>query len=297
MFHCNLFRVEKPAACVIGLLVAMSTSHAIAGNPGYDIEALSPEQAQLANRMLAFGEQIEAKHFATMERLNGQVEIEQREFSFDHADYDIKVVRGEVIEKAGFTISVTTDGVKPYTQPATWSRTVQVNIHPRSPLAGYLHAFVAFGYGADGRSSIGGWMDFVPGAYIEKDVAAIKQSVNRVLKEHNIDSAPYRAAVCTGPRQQLQNSCAGVSFYAQPFLEINAENFAVVTETFAALYDAFITILEKRMNEEYDAEDVLAQEAMRHRWIIDQMVTDPYAQNVIPYDVRSFQNFPPSVKY
>jgi hypothetical protein len=51
------------------------------------------------------------------------------------------------------------------------------------------------------------------------------------------------------------------------------------------------------MNEGYDVEDVLAQETMRQRWIIDQMVTDPYAQNVIPYEVRSFQNFPPNVKY
>ncbi len=297
MFNCNLFRIETPAACFIALLFAIFASNAMAGNPGYDIEALSPEQAQLANRMLAFGAQIEAKHFANMEQLNGQIEIEQRKLSFDNADYDIKVVRGEVIEKAGFTISVTTNGVKPYTQPATWSRVVQVNIHPRSPLAGYLHAFVAFSYDANGRSSIGGWMDFVSGAYVKEDVAAIKQSVDQVLEAHNVDSTPYRTAVCTGPRRQLQNSCAGISFYAPPFLQVNAKNFAVVTETFLALYDAFIKILEKRMNEEFDVEDVLAQEAMRQRWIIDQMVTDPYAQNVIPYEVRSFQNFPPNVKY
>ena len=297
MFNCNLFHAEKPAAYVISLLGAISASNAIAGNPGYDLKALGPEQAQLANRMLAFSEQTEAKHFANMERLNGQIKIEQREFSFDSADYDIKVVRGEIVEKAGFTISVTTNGVKPYTQPATWSRVVQVNIHPRSPLAGYLHAFVAFSYDANGTSSIGGWMDFVSGVYIEEDVAAIKESVDQVLEAHNVDSMPYRTAVCTGPRRQLQNSCAGISFYAPPFLQVNAKNFAVVTETFLALYDAFIKILEKRMNEEFDVEDVLAQEAMRQRWIIDQMVTDPYAQNVIPYEVRSFQNFPPNVKY
>ena len=304
MFNCNLFSAEKRAcpsfgaiACAIGLLLATSASNAIAGEPGYDIDALSQDQAQLANQMLAFVEQIEAKHFAIMERLNGPIDIEQREFNLDDADYDIKIVRGEVIEKAGLTISVTTNGVRPYTEPATWSRVIQVNIHPRSPLAGYLHAFVAFSYDADGSSSIGGWMDFVPGAYIEEDVAAIKQSVDRVLETHNVDPTPYRKAACTGQRRQLQNACAGVSFYAPPFFDVNEKNYAVVTETFAALYDAFITIVEKRMNQEYGAEDVLAQESMRQRWIIDQMVTDPYAQNVIPYEVRSFQNFPPSVKY
>ncbi len=304
MFNCSLLFRSKPAcwmfgaaSLVIGMLATITASNAIAGEPGYDIDALSPEQAELANRMLAFADGIEAKHFEAMERLNGQIDIEQREFSIEDADYDIKVVRGEVIEKGALTISVTTNGVRPYTEPATWSRVIQVNIHPRSPLAGYLHAFVAFSYDADGSSSIGGWMDFVSGAVIEEDVAAIKQSVDRVLETHDVDATPYRKAACTGQRRQLQNSCAGVSFYAPPFMEINEQNFAVVTETFAALYDAFITVVEKRMNEEYDANDVLAQEAMRRRWIIDQMVTDPYAQNVIPYEVRSFQNFPPSVKY
>jgi coproporphyrinogen III oxidase len=282
---------------VVGALAAIGASNALAGDPGYDIDALNPEQAELANRMLAFVDRTEAKHFEAMERLNGQMDIEQREFSIEDADYDIRIVRGDVIEKGALTISVTTNGVRPYTEPATWSRVIQVNIHPRSPLAGYLHAFVAFSYDADGSSSIGGWMDFVSGAVIEEDVAAIKQSVDRVLETHDVDATPYRKAACTGQRRQLQNSCAGVSFYAPPFMEINEQTFAVVTETFAALYDAFITVVEKRMNEEYDAKDLLAQEAMRRRWIIDQMVTDPYAQNVIPYEVRSFQNFPPSVKY
>ncbi len=304
MFNCNLFYRSKPTcwsygavSLVVGMLATIFASNAIAGDPGYDIDALSPEQAELANRMLTFVGGIEAKHFEAMERLNGQIDIEQQEFRIEDADYDIKVVRGDVIEKGALTISVTTNGVRPYTEPATWSRVIQVNIHPRSPLAGYLHAFVAFSYDADGSSSIGGWMDFVSGADTEEDVAMIKQSVDRVLEKHNVDATPYRKAACTGQRRQLQNSCAGVSFYAPPFMEINEQNFAVVTETFAALYDAFITVVEKRMNDEYDAKDLLAQEAMRRRWIIDQMVTDPYAQNVIPYEVRSFQNFPPSVKY
>ena len=300
MFNCSLFSRLKLTcwpSLVVSVLAAINATNALAGDPGYDIDALSPEQARLANRMLTFVDGIEAKHFATMERLNGQLNIEQQEFRIEDADYDIKLVRGEVIEKGALTISVTTNGVRPYTEPAIWSRVIQVNIHPRSPLAGYLHAFVAFSYDADGSSSIGGWMDFVSGADIEEDVAMIKQSVDRALEKHNVDATPYRNAACSGQRRQLQNSCAGVSFYAPPFMEINEQTFPVVTETFAALYDAFITVVEKRMNVEYDAKDLLAQEAMRRRWIIDQMVTDPYAQNVIPYEVRSFQNFPPSVKY
>ena len=205
MFNCKQSFPSIPAcwlnlraSLAIGTLAALIVSNTIAANPGYDIDALSPEQAELANRMLAFVDGIEAKHFATMERLNGQLNIEQQEIRIEDADYDIKVVRGEVIEKGALTISVTTNGVRPYTEPAIWSRVIQVNIHPRSPLAGYLHAFVAFSYDADGSSSIGGWMDFVSGADIEEDVAMIKQSVDRVLEKHNVDATPYRKAACSG---------------------------------------------------------------------------------------------------
>ncbi len=54
---------------------------------------------------------------------------------------------------------------------------------------------------------------------------------------------------------------------------------------------------EKHAGQDYSAEDLAAQDAMRRRWIVDQMLIDPFAKNVIPYEVRTFQNYPPTVKY
>jgi hypothetical protein len=56
-------------------------------------------------------------------------------------------------------------------------------------------------------------------------------------------------------------------------------------------------VLEKRKDQKFSADDLAAQEAMRRRWLEDQMLHDPYAQHVIPHEVRSFQNYPPVVKY
>ncbi len=63
MFNCSLFSRRKPtcwSSLVIGLLATITAANAIAGEPGYDIDALSPEQAELAYRMLAFVDGIEA---------------------------------------------------------------------------------------------------------------------------------------------------------------------------------------------------------------------------------------------
>lgn len=290
------FRCVKAAAA--GCIVTVLSVPAIhAGDPGYDIDALTAEQKQLANRMLEFIEATEKRHFEAMERLNGDLDIDERVFEFDHADYNIQVVRGDVIEKAGFTKSVTTAGAPPHTQPSTWSRVVQVNVHGKSPLVPYLLSFVAFSYDANGRSSIGGWMDVVPGAYVEEDVVAMRRAVDKVFEKHGVDGTSYRKALHIGPREHLQSAQAGVSFYAQPFLSITAENFDVVTETFSALFDAYIAVAEKHAGQDYSAEDLAAQDAMRRRWIVDQMLIDPFAKNVIPYEVRTFQNYPPTVKY
>jgi coproporphyrinogen III oxidase len=140
-------------------------------------------------------------------------------------------------------------------------------------------------------------MDVVPGAYVEEDIAEIRANVDRVLEKHGVDGTPYRKALTTGPREHLQSATAGVSFYAPPFMSVTAKNFDVVTETFTALFDAYMEIVEKRAGQNYSAEDVAAQDAMRRRWLEDQMLIDPFAMNVFPYEVRSFQNFPPTVKY
>lgn len=293
-------QVVKTASSVIAIiaLVALLTSPAGADQPGYDKDALDAEQAALANNMLRFIEEMDDRHFDLVEKLNGHRNVESKSFQDENADYEIRVARGDVIEKSGFTTSVTKIGVAPYTEDAIWSRVVTINMHPKTPLVGYLHAFVSFQYNAGGTSSIGGWMDVVPAVHIEEDLAYIKESVDRVFAKFGADPGPYRKAVCSGQRREhLGPACVGVSFYAPPFLSITDKNLALVNETFAALFDAYAVVLEKRRDQAYTESDLDAQDGMRRRWLEDQMMYDPYAQNVIPHKARSIANYPPSVKY
>ena len=265
---------------------------------GYDKDALNPEQAALADEMLRFIEQMESKHYALVEKLNGDREVETKSFQDENSDYEIKVSRGDVIEKTGFTTSVTKLGVAPYTEDAIWSRVITINMHPKSPLVGYLHAFVSFQYNTNGKSSIGGWMDVIPAVRNEEDLDYIRKRVDSVFEKFGVDPSPYRKAICSGHRRDLLGpGCAAVSFYAPPFLSVTSENVALVNETFAALFDAYATVLEKRADQSYTESDLMAQDALRRRWLEDQMIHDPYAQHVIPHKVRSFANYPPTVKY
>ena len=278
------------------LVTFMPVAHA--DSPGNDIEALNPEQARLAEAMLGFISETEASFFATVRRLNGEAPVETRSLEFDDADYTVKVTRGEVIEKAGSTLSMTKKGIKPYTQDALWSRTLTIDIHPKTPLAGFLHAFVAFQVNPDGKSSMGGSMDIVPGTRIEADLVYIKEAVDEVFDRRGADITNYRKVVSSGQRiKNLQAARIGVSFYARPFLDVTQDNFALVTETFDTFLDAYIAVLEKRKDQTFSAEDRVAQDVMRVRWLEDQMIHDPYAQYVIPHAVRSFANYPPLVRY
>jgi len=250
----------------------------LAGPPGNDLTPLSPEQVKLTEAMLGFLSKTEADFLTTVTRFNGAAPIQANSFEYDDADYTVKVTRGEVIEKAGLTVSTTKKGIRPYTQDAAWSRTITIDIHPKTPLVGFLHGFVALQYNGDGKSSMGGSMDVVPGTRIEEDLTFIKEAVDRVFARHGADLTNYRKVVSSGQRiKNLKAARVGVSFYARPFLDVKQENFDLVTETFEVFINAYFEVLERRKNQPHTPADLAAQDTMRIRWLEDQMIHDPYA--------------------
>ena len=42
---------------------------------------------------------------------------------------------------------------------------------------------------------------------------------------------------------------------------------------------------------------VAAQDAMRKRWLIDQLYSDPYASSIVPYKAWFMANVPPVIKF
>jgi hypothetical protein len=56
-------------------------------------------------------------------------------------------------------------------------------------------------------------------------------------------------------------------------------------------------IVEKRADDPYTDEDILAQDEMRKNWLTDQMLSDPYSSVQIPFEVHSFWNAAPTVRF
>jgi arylsulfatase A-like enzyme len=53
----------------------------------------------------------------------------------------------------------------------------------------------------------------------------------------------------------------------------------------------------ERADDDFSAADIVAQDEMRRRWMIDQLFSDPFASKIVPFDVWSFANMPPIIKF
>ena len=79
-------------------------------------------------------------------------------------------------------------------------------------------------------------------------------------------------------------------------MTITEGNLALVTEAFQAMTDTYFEILSERKRERVTDTDRLAQDAMRRRWLEDQLFADTFSRKVVPYEVWSLANLPPAVK-
>jgi hypothetical protein len=61
--------------------------------------------------------------------------------------------------------------------------------------------------------------------------------------------------------------------------------------------DAYLKIVEKRQGSPFSPEDLAAQDAMRRNWLEDQLFADEWTKSVVPYEVWSLANVPPTIKF
>jgi coproporphyrinogen III oxidase len=131
----------------------------------------------------------------------------------------------------------------------------------------------------------------------------LKQTTDDYFAKHNADNALYRRLVCKGTEDTIEYwrrrpSCSGVSFYGPPvFRDSGKRSYMFIKGMFTEFVDAYMQLVEKRMDDSFSEEDVLAQETMRHRWLIDQLFSDPYASKIVPFEVWSAANVPPTIKF
>jgi len=303
-------RQKGARAFFVSALVILSVTFAPAAHAGVldqNMDALTEEQARLANEMLEFVASMEEKLWGVVEELHGNAELEVKEVDDESADYVIKAARGDVIAKALFMTNVTRQAIPPYMRDSVWNRYIKIDIYPKSPLVGKLHLTLNFVIGTDGGSSLGGWMDTIPATWNDEDIDTMRDVIDEIFVRYDVDVAPYRELVCVGDPEEIDRryrrkpACSGASFYNRPGqpppFEVNDTNFQFITETFETMFDVYIGTLKARKDQPYTEEDVATQDAMHKRGLEDGLMSDPVVRDLIPPAVWILSNTPPSVKF
>ncbi len=270
-------------------------------------EKLSDEQEAFAVRIMEFLRAMDEKHIGRAMALNGSEDIERRDFVYDFADYETRVTRGPVVEKIGRMMGRTKRPNSDLQKETNFSRFFGIDVHPKSPKVGMLHATLVFQFVSDGTSHIGGWVDALqPGEAMSKDdIALLKQTLDADLLEHDVDGTGFRERVCgklyislEKGKYDRRGACAGASYYGPDMMPINEKNLTFIIDAYDSFFSAYMDIIEARKDEPITDEDIAAQEAMRKNWFEDQTFADPYAaQQITPYEVWSFTFLPPAVKF
>ena len=306
--------LKRTAALAAGtaavtLLTMAPTSIALAEDDDLftsDFAGLSGEQKLLAERSLEFLTRMNDMYFSRIDKMNGGSAKESRARSTEYADYNAKAVRGPVIEKGGRLLSSTKKPTRSFQKQTVWDRFFSVNMHAKSPFVGMVHNAFVIQFYVDGTSSIGGFLDVLPGATPEEDLLFIKEAMDEVYEKHGVDPEPYRALSCKGDDEaaaatnstyRRKVACIGGSFYLQPMLKVTETNFEFMTEAYETFLDSYLTMAEKRADDPYTQEELTTQDAMRLNWFEDRFFSDPYTTNVVPYEIWSLHSLPPIVKF
>ncbi|NIW23105.1 MAG: hypothetical protein GWN29_00260, partial [Gammaproteobacteria bacterium] len=161
------------------------------------IERLPDDQRQLAERFSAFVESMDDKYFSRVASINGGADFEDRYIENEYSDFDLRVTRGAVVEKAGRMRSFghqsnpgRGEGV------LTWGSFYSLDFHPKSPLVGMLHATIVLQFFEDGEATVGGWLGVMPGTRVEADLAQLEAVTEAHFDAHGKDPSLYRRLVC-----------------------------------------------------------------------------------------------------
>ena len=270
------------------------------------LDRLPEEQRAKAMRMIEFNARMDEKYFGWAENLNGKTEYDNRIIETVYSHYDLKVTHGLVVEKIG---RMQSSGRK--TNPGRgdsaliWGRFYAIDVHPKTPLVGMLHATIVYQFFEDGSMGVGGFFGVMPGTKVEKDLAGLA----KVTEDHFAENGQsdqlemYRKFLCKGTEETREEfrrrpACVGASFYGPPVFRGDIEkSYIFVEEFFEKFVDAYMKTIVERADDPFTDEDIAAQDTMRRRWLIDQVFSDPFASKIVPWNAWAFQNMPPVLKF
>jgi hypothetical protein len=269
---------------------------------------LSPAHQALARRMVSFMERADARYFARVRALNGTPDApgpgDVLHSETDDSIYDVRVARGPVVEKFGRMLA---EGKK--TQPGrregvlVWSRFYSLDAHPETPLVGMLHATLVLQFYEDGTGFAGGWLGVMNGTRVPEDMQALAGIVDTHFADAGRNPAVYRGLIVKGTEDTItsfrrQPDPSGVSFYGPPVFPGDvARSWEFIEGLFGKFTDRYLDLIAARAGSPASPGDRSRQEAMRRRWLVDQLFSDPFASKLVPFEVWSLANVPPTVRF
>jgi coproporphyrinogen III oxidase len=304
------FVMQQTMACLIkgficaGALLAFPAPVVYSAADDVRLEQLPPDHRELAEWLNAFVDRMDEVHFGRVGKLNGELIFEDRNFTTVWSEHEVRVTRGRVMEKAGRLYSM---GKKQRAERGgreiVWSRFYALDMHPKTPLVGMLHAAIVLQFFGDGSSYAGGWLGTMPGAKIDEDLSFLSQATENYFAANEVDLTIYRQLVCKGTDDTVAQyrrlpACVGASFYGPPiFPGDTGKSLKFIAGFYDLFVGAYMDIVEKRVDDPFTEADILAQDKMRKRWLTDQMLSDPYSSVQIPFEVHSFWNAAPTIKF
>ena len=268
------------------------------------VEGLNKAQQAFAARTLEFLDAMDTKYFARAAEIDAGLVVTSKDFDYDFARYETLVGRGPAVEKIGRMTGIVFEPTGEVQSPTVFGRYYGIDVHPKNPGLGMIHAAFLVQYYPDGTSAIGGTLNVLPGAASAEDLAMMKAALDEVFEKHGVDGTPLRKRVCEGTELAVDKdfrrrlACVGASFFGYPMMSVNEDNFQFMTEAYDRFVGTFLDIVEKRKDAPYTEADIAKQDAMRLNWFEDQMFADPYAASgITPYEVWSTSFTPPVVKF
>jgi len=301
--HISPPRISRSVARIAAAVMTAAWGIAVAADDERLLR-LAPGDQAIARSMSGFIDRMEAKYFGRAADLNGDDLVETLQTKTDDTDYLVRVSRGPVVEKIGSMIAI---GKK--AQPGriqgvlAWSRFYSLDIHPKTPLVGMLHATVVVQFYEGGQSFAGGWLGVMNGTRNAGDMARLKNIVDQHFTRHGKDPALYRRLIVKGTEDTVTEfrrrpDDSGVSFYGPPvYPGDTAKSYEFVADLFDQFTGAYLDLVEKRAHDSYTPADLAAQESMRKRWLVDQLFSDPFASKLVPFEVWSLANVPPVIRF
>jgi hypothetical protein len=272
------------------------------------LERLSPEHRALALRMVGFMDRADQKYFARAQALNGGAATtgpgDTLSRETDDSIYAVRVSRGPVVEKLGRMIA---EGKK--TQPGrregvlVWSRFYSLDVHPKTPLVGMLHATLVLQFYEDGSGFAGGWLGVMNGTRVAEDMGVLTNVVDTHFAAYGKSPDVYRRLIVKGTDDTItafrrQPDPSGVSFYGPPVFPGDlVRSYEFIEGLFEKFTDAYLDLIPRQTIATVTADDLARQEAMRKRWLVDQLFSDPFASKLVPFEVWSLANVPPTVNF